>query len=265
MSSQSPDLHPHRRFSRRVANYARHRPGYPPGLLSILEAAIGLTPAFVIADVGAGTGIFSRILLDYGCTVYAVEPNPEMRAAAGAALAAYAGFHNVAGDASNMALPPASVDVVTAAQAFHWFDLEGARREFGRVLRPRGYVVLIYNSWRDVEDPFLVAYDGLVRRFDPERGQRMATPQSDRERLDAFFGPGNYAQAVLPNPHWYDWEMLCGRMLSSSYTPLPDHPDHANLLASLRALFDTHARDGQVRFPYATRLYWGRPLLRDLG
>jgi SAM-dependent methyltransferase len=250
--------HPHRRFSRRVEDYARYRPAYPAALLTVLEAEIGLNPAATIADVGAGTGIFTRLLLDYGTTVYAVEPNGEMRAAAAATLAAYTHFHSVDGTASNTTLPGASVDHVTAAQAFHWFDAGGAHREFRRILRSGGFVVLVYNSWRDADDPFTADYDALVRRYDPERGQRTATPNAMEEGLAALYGAGGYGQVALPNPYSYDWPTFRGRVLSSSYTPLPDHRDHDTFLVALRQLFDAHEQDDRVRFPYVTRLYWGR-------
>jgi SAM-dependent methyltransferase len=255
---ESGDLHPHQRFSRRAANYACYRPSYPPAVLEILEAEIGLTPAATFADVGSGTGIFTGLLLDYGCTVYAVEPNAEMRAAAEESLGGYPGFYSVAGSAGETSLPAASVDHVAAAQAFHWFDPDAARREFDRILRPGGAVVLVYNSWREGHDPFVAAYDALVSRFDPERGTAEAAPRAGDDELVAFYGAASFGQTSLPNPHWYDWDAFRGRALSSSYVPLPGHPDHEAFLAALRAHFERFAGNGRVRFPYVTRLYWGR-------
>jgi len=257
--ASSDELHPHRRFSRRVDNYVRYRPSYPPEVLAIIEAEIGLTPTAAIADVGSGTGIFTRLLLDYGCTVFAVEPNAEMRAAAEASLAGYPRFHSVAGDAGDTTLPVATVDVVTAAQAFHWFDGEAARREFLRILRPGGAVVLVYNSWRDSDDPLAEAYDALINLFDPEREMGEAAPRAGDEDIAAFYGTGGFGRRDIPNPHWYNWDAFQGRALSSSYAPLPGHPNHEPFLAGLRSFFDAHAEQGHIRFPYVTRLYWGRP------
>lgn len=253
------DLHPHRRFSRRVDNYARYRPGYPPALLDILAAEIGLAPAAAIADVGSGTGIFTRLLLDYGCTVYAVEPNAEMRAAAEDLLGTHPRFHSIAGDAGKTTLPARSVDHVTAAQAFHWFDPVAARREFLRILHPEGAVVLVYNSWRGSEEPITVAYDALINRLGLDRDAGEGKARAGDEALAAFYGSGAFGLASLPNPHWYDWDAFRGRALSSSYAPLPGHPDHEPFLDELRTLFDRFAEQGRVRFPYVTRLYWGRP------
>jgi hypothetical protein len=145
----------------------------------------------------------------------------------------------------------------TAAQAFHWFDARAARREFARILRPGGFVVLVYNSWRETDDPFAAAYEALVRRFDPERGQSAATPDATEHGLTALY-PGGYGQAELPNPHWYGWETFRGRVLSSSYTPLPEHPDHPAFLQALHELFAAHEQQGRILFPYLTQLYWGR-------
>jgi SAM-dependent methyltransferase len=226
-------------------------------LLPLLESEIGLTPAATIADVGSGTGIFSRLLLDYGCTVYAIEPNAEMRAYAEADLGKRERYHSIAASASATHLADASVDHVTAAQAFHWFDLEASRREFRRILRADGAVVLVYNTWRGRNTPFLKAYDELTRRYDREYATRAATPVSVPQRLAAFFGPPGYEQAQIDNPYHYSWEEFHGGALSRSYAPLPGDPDHEAYVAELRALFEAHAREGQIQFPYLTIVVWG--------
>lgn len=255
----SDDLHPYRRFTGRACNYARYRPGYPPALLNVLEAEIGLSPSATIADIGSGTGIFSRLLLDYGCAVYAVEPNAEMRAAAVDSLGAHPRFHSIAAEAGDTTLPAASVDHLTAAQAFHWFNADTARREFLRILRPHGAVVLVYNSWRGSAEPVTAAYDGLINRLGVDRDAGEGKARAGDEALAAFYGSEGFSQMSLPNPHWYDWEALRGRALSSSYAPLPGHSDHEAFLDGLRTLFEQHAEQGHVCFPYVTRLYWGRP------
>ena len=129
---------PTQRFSNRVDDYVRHRPHYPPGVLDLLREGIGLTPRTVIADVGSGTGISTELFLENDNTVFAVEPNPEMRAAAKRLLGGRANFHSVDGTAEATTLPGGSVDCVVAAQAFHWFDPEKTRAEFQRILRAGG-------------------------------------------------------------------------------------------------------------------------------
>ena len=120
---------PTRRFSNRVDDYVRYRPHYPPGVLDRLREGIALTPRTVIADVGSGTGISTELFLQNGNTVFAIEPNPEMRAAAERLLGGRPNFHSVRGTAEATTLPDGSVDCVVAAQAFHWFDPEKTRVE----------------------------------------------------------------------------------------------------------------------------------------
>jgi ubiquinone/menaquinone biosynthesis C-methylase UbiE len=145
------------RFSSRVDNYIRYRPGYPDAILDTLRDAYGLTPASIVADVGSGTGILTEMFLRHGNVVYGIEPNREMREAAERLLAGYDRFHSVAATAEDTTLGDDSVDLVTAGQAFHWFDPSKARAEFARVLKPGGWVALIWNE-RVVTTPFLADY-----------------------------------------------------------------------------------------------------------
>jgi len=147
------------RFSDRVEDYVRYRPGYPSAVIDLFKAELGLGAGTCVADAGSGTGIFSELLLRAGATVYGVEPNPEMRAAAERLLAGYSGFHSIAAPAEDTGLPGGSFDLVTAAQAFHWFDAQRARTEFSRLLRPGGHVALVWNGRETASTPFLAAYE----------------------------------------------------------------------------------------------------------
>ena len=153
------------RFSDRVENYIRYRPGYPPQVLETLQAECGLTPAAVVADIACGTGIFTRMLLQNGNRVYGVEPNREMREAAERLLADHPNFTSVAGTAEATTLPGHSIDLATAAQAAHWFDLPKARQEFARILKPAGWAVLIWNERSTDASPFLRAYEELLVNY----------------------------------------------------------------------------------------------------
>lgn len=249
-------LDPTRRFSDRVAHYVRYRPGYPEALLGALEEGAGLGPESAAADVGSGTGISTELLLRAGGEVFAVEPNAEMRAAAEARLSAEPRFRSVAGTAEATGLPDGSVDLVAAGQAFHWFDRERFRAECRRILRAGGRVALFWNSRRTDSTPFLRAYEDLLRRFgtDYERVDHLRLGPAD---FEPFFG-GPYESRSFPNEQVFDLEGLRGRLLSSSYTPGPGHPDHEPMLAELRGLFDRHQEDGRVRFEYDTELHVGR-------
>src|SRR4051812_34197437 len=135
------------RFSSRVNAYMRTRPDYPAEILDTLKQDCGLTESSVIADIGSGTGILSRMFLSNGNTVYGVEPNREMREAGEKLLSpAYPQYQSIAATAETTSLPNASVDFVTAGQAFHWFDRGKCRVEFARILRPHGWVALVWNE-----------------------------------------------------------------------------------------------------------------------
>jgi len=243
------------RFSNRVADYVRYRPGYPRGILSILEAETGLSADSSVADVGSGTGISAELFLSHGNTVHAVEPNAEMRAAAEAALAKYPRFHSVVGTAEATTLANQSVDYVVAAQAFHWFNGESTRRESARILRPGGWVVLVWNTRRVDTTPFLRAYEALLQEFATDY-QQVDHRNIDQEKLQRFYA-GPFQRRVLENEQTFHLTGLQGRLGSSSYAPPAGHSRYEPMIAALDKIFWEHQQNGQVRFEYDTELYFG--------
>jgi SAM-dependent methyltransferase len=256
MMDGSP-LEPTERFSDRVEDYARFRPGYPPAVLDVLRRETGLTPRHVVADLGSGTGLSARLFLEHGNEVLGVEPNRAMREAAERLLSGWPGFRSVAGTAEATTLPAGSVDLVVAAQAFHWFDAVATRAEVGRILKPGGWAALLWNT-RTGSTPFLREYDALLVRFGTDY-QRIRHDQMGDEVL-AWFPRGAVLRRTVPNPQSLDLESLTGRLLSASYTPPAGHPDREPMLRALEALFRRYQEDGRVRFEYETRLYVGRPV-----
>ena len=250
---------PTARFGDRVADYVATRPGYPPGVLELLRAETGLKPSldFVIADIGSGTGLSALPFLENGNLVFGVEPNREMRLAAEDLLAGWPNFCSVAGAAEATTLPDGSVDLVVAGQAFHWFDPPRARAEFGRLLRPGGFVVLMWNTRRVDTSLFLHGYEQLLQRYGTDYREVVHT-NVDHAKLAAFFGPGGFKSFKLDNEQRFDREGLRGRLRSSSYTPPPGHPSFEPMMAELDRLFDTFHENGRVRFEYDTELYVGR-------
>jgi SAM-dependent methyltransferase len=245
------------RFSNRVDNYVKHRPSYPEGVVDLLARECGMDETAAVADVGSGTGILTELLLARAGRVYAVEPNRAMREAAEARLGASPGFTSVAGSAEATTLPEGSVRLVTAGQAFHWFDHGAARREFARVLEPGGWVALIWNV-RDVEaTPFMAGYEALLRTHGTDYEQVNHRGIGEAE-LDAFFGPGRFRLATFSNTQTFDRAGLEGRLLSASYVPAEGQPGYEPMLAALGELYASHERDGAVEFVYATRVYYGR-------
>ena len=245
------------RFSSRVENYVKYRPGYPPEVVALLAAECGLTKASVVADIGSGPGNLSELFLRHGCRVYGVEPNREMREAGERLLAAEANFRSVGGSAEATTLPDACADFVVAGQAFHWFEPEAARREFARILQPGGWVVIVWNDRRTGGSAFLEAYERLLQTRGTDY-KEVSHKYADENVLRPFFGARGMRQKVFANEQRFDFEGLRGRLLSSSYTPEPGHPNHLPMLEELAALFDAHSTDGRVVFEYETKVYYGQ-------
>ena len=244
------------RFSDRVENYVRYRPGYPPEALQALKEECGLAEQQVIADIASGTGIWTQMLLENGNRVFGVEPNAEMRQAGERLMARFDRFISIAGTAEETTLSDASVDFVTAAQAAHWFDRERARREFVRILRPDGWLVLLWNERMTETTPFLRDYEQLLLTFATDYED--VRHERTTDAVNEFFDPMPFQQQVFANRQEFDYEGLEGRLLSSSYAPGPEHQQHQPMLRELRRIFDQHLINGRVAFDYKTRVYFGR-------
>src|ERR1700691_6366917 len=248
-----PVQNPTQRFSSRVDNYVRYRPGYPREVLDLLKKECGLTADSVIADIASGTGIFTQVLFENGIRVFGVEPNAEMRRAGEEFLRSYSRFSSIAGTAEATTLPEHSVDLVTAAQAAHWFDREKARREFVRILKPGGWCVLLWNERRTDSTPFLREYEQLLLTYGTDYQE--VRHERTTDAVNEFFDPAPYQQRVFEMRQEFDYAGVEGRLLSSSYAPGPEDSQHAPMLRELRRIFDVNAVDGHISFEYKTRLY----------
>lgn len=243
------------RFSNRVDDYVKYRPHYPAAIVTYLQERFDFS-AGAIADVGAGTGILTKLFLDAGYTVYAVEPNEPMLAKAIALLNNYPGFTAVPGTAENTTLPNNSVDAVMAGQAFHWFHAAKSRAEFTRILKAHGLVVLVWNE-RKVDAPFEQEYEVLINRHGKDYKQVKHRNISAAD-IAAFFEPATVELKVFGNEQVFDFDGLKGRLLSSSYMPVQGEAGHDALITDLGKLFDRYQQNGTITITYDTKVYAGR-------
>lgn len=262
------------RFSNRVANYVKYRPSYPPEVLQLFKDKLGLTEASVVADIGSGPGILTRKFLENGNITYGVEPNDGMRGAAEDALPKFSNFRSVKGTSEETTLPDASVDFITAAQAFHWFKPEPTKREFRRILKPGGYVVLIWNLRQTDSTPFLREYEQFIldnaNDYDEVRQHNITGPlkdspaakdPSDRSKIAAdmlkFFDDG-FGHAVFDNVQIFDFDGLKGRLFSASYIPPEDTDRGKEIEKDLLKLFTKHAENGKIKIFYDTNIFFSK-------
>lgn len=245
-----------KRFSNRVRYYIQSRPSYPPELLDYFKEKLGLFTTSTIADVGSGTGILSELFLKNGNVVFGIEPNQEMREAAESQLTMHQNFVSINGSAEHTTLESNSIDVIVVGQAFHWFNIDLSRNEFARILKPQGWVALIWNDRKINSTPFLNAYENFLCHYSTDYDQ-VKERNINPDKLNQFFGDDCWETAVFQNNQVFDQESLIGRVLSSSYIPMEGEPQHELMMDELRRLFEAYETNGVIRFEYDTKLYYG--------
>lgn len=245
------------RFSNRVVDYVRYRPGYPSALIDLLRTECGLQSHHQVADIGSGTGFLSKLFLRNGNVVFGVEPNLEMREAGDEFLASYRNFVSLEGSAESMPLADNCIDFITAGQAFHWFEPVATRKEFLRILKPGAWVVVVWNDRRISETAFGRAYEDLLLRYGTDY-TRVKEAYPETQGMETFFGKENFQRHELPNFQEFDFGGLAGRLRSSSYAPKEGHANYAPMISALRELFDASQKAGHVRMDYTTQIYLGQ-------
>lgn len=240
------------RFSDRVQHYIKYRPDYPPEVINYLRQQTGLSNNSVVADIGSGTGIFTKHLLNLGCKVYAIEPNTEMREAADALLKDYPNYTSINAPAQQTTLKDHTIDLIVCAQAFHWFNTQEAQEEFKRILKNTGQAALIWNNRIVDTDDFSKAYDQLLREKTADYNEVNHQKLSDKD-FKAFFKNGEYKKVVFPSFQEFDEAGFMGRANSSSYVPVGDEKFQQELLN----VFREHAQNGTIRFHYNTEIFSG--------
>jgi SAM-dependent methyltransferase len=247
---------PTERFTDTVQDYIKYRPSYPIEVLKLLIDECGLTNKHIIADIGSGTGFLSKLFLDHGNTVYGVEPNASMRLAAEEYLAAYPHFHSINSTAEATSLLDESIDFITAGTAFHWFDAEKAKHEFKRVLKPSGWVVLVWNVRNIQQSSLLRDYETLLLTYCEDYPHSRAQ-EFEKAVGESFFSPYEMKTCSFVNRQQFNWEGFKGRLLSASYSLRPGDRQYEAMLHELRQIFDRHQQNDQIDFLYETKVYYG--------
>lgn len=238
---------PTTRFTGKTDNYKAYRPSYPPEVIAYVQSLVRPSDNVRIADLGSGTGILTELLLKTGYSVAAVELNVEMREAAEENLKQYPNFTSIAAPAEHTTLADNSINLITAAQAFHWFDLTTIKDEFERILKPNGAALLIWNIMR-LDTPFMQAYKAFRKQYE-EPVQRPL--YADKEAISLFFDKQVCTEEIFPHSYTLDEDGLKGLLLSSSLV----QSDNDAMLVELKALFDTYAVDGKVTMQYDAKVY----------
>lgn len=241
-----------KRFSNRVKNYIAARPDYPKAIIQLLKEQCNLNANSIVADIGSGTGLFTKLLLEEHVTVYGVEPNAEMRQAAEVYLAQYPGFKSIDGRADQTNLPNHSVDLITAAQAYHWFNNKQTHDEFIRILKPQGSIFLVWNL-RQNDTSFMQDYEQLLIDYGTDYLQ-VSAEKTNEQPIE--FGHHSLKTTSFANTQDLNWNQLKSRLLSCSYIPTEHEPNYSAMMKQLQHIYDKHQKDGIVRFNYITKCYY---------
>lgn len=244
-----------RKFDGRAGVYTESRPGYAAELLDCLYSSHGISQSSVIADIGSGTGKFAKHLLDRGNVVYGVEPNEDMRSVAEKELGGYANFHSVQGDAENTTLGASSVDYITTAQAFHWFDVKKFKQECSRIIKNSGKVFLIWNV-RDTSDLLNQELYQIYTKYCPNFKGFSGGIEKDDPRIKEFFD-GQYEYAAFDNPLYFDKEKFIARSLSGSYSLKEGDREYEEYMKALLGVFNKYSDNGIVSVANQSVAYIG--------
>lgn len=243
------------RFSRKAALYDRFRPHYPPELVAFLKASIAPDPGKTVADIAAGTGIFTEQIAQWGNPVFVVEPNRAMSRLARRRLSGFKNCVFVNGTAESTRLPSQSIDLIVSAQAFHWFDLTKTKAEFQRIGRHNLLVAVVWNL-RNTDSSFEQAYESLILAYGMDY-LSLSQRRMDTEEVLSFFAPDSPEYRIFEHADFLTLEQLHGRILSYSFMPGETSPVYEELLEEITAMFNRYQKDGKVQLSYKTRLFIG--------
>ena len=243
------------KFDNKGKLYAKGRPGYPNKLFEHLIENNIISNNSTVADIGSGTGLFTVQLSPSVGKIYAVEPNGDMRRVAEERYEEYDNTVSVDGTAENTSLGEKSVDFVTVAQAFHWFDRPSFKIECQRILKPNGKILLVWND-RDTSSELIKENYEINCCFCPDFKGSSSGIDFDREAFTDFF-EGDFEVVSFRNDLTYNLDAFVARCLSSSYAPKQDDASYEPYVRALEELFGRYESDGTIPYPYIARCYIG--------
>jgi SAM-dependent methyltransferase len=239
-----------------VQAYRTYRPRFPQGIVPFLREHDALPEDAVVADIGAGTGMLAEIFLEAGHRVLAVEPNAEMLEACRALAVQQPALEVVQGSAEATILPDASVDLIAVGRALHWFDWPRAHREFQRILRPGGWVLVASNGHSDSGGPIPNRLSQILRTWRTDSAEADTT-RDFNQRLQEFLDTSSWHRTTLQHSMTVDFPTLLGYAESLSAIPRPGELGYDGMVAELRAVFQEHQRDGVLMTPLTCNLHLG--------
>lgn len=243
------------KFNQKADAYSFGRPTYAKTFIDWLYSEQGLNRQSIIADIGSGTGILSKQLLDKGSIIYAVEPNTDMRINAENKLKSFKNFRSVNGTAEHTTLENNCVDFITVAQAFHWFNVISFKKECYRILKPNGKVFLIWNT-RDSAADVNIQQGLIFKKYCPNFVGFSGGIKENDERICAFF-ENKFVRVEFDKPLLYDREKFIQRSLSSSYSLNKEDKNFNQFLQAINDFFDRYSINGVLTVPNNTVVYFG--------
>lgn len=245
------------RYSSKTDDYAKYRPSFPSEIVDFLYTNDIINGASVIADIGSGTGRFTRLLLDKGNLVYGVEQNNEMRKKAEVLLSHYSNFISVAGSAENTSLADRSIGLITAAQAFHWFNKEKCISEFRRIIKADGKVFIIWDDLVCDYNDFSIEFGSTLAAFRNVESENMGRRLSRTEMIDGLFKDNKYEKLTFTHELYQNFDSIKGGASSASFTPKPEEGNYEPFIQELQKVFNKYQNNDQVCTAFQSLCFLG--------
>lgn len=248
------DYKPTERFSTK-AHYYHYRPDYPHGIIEKLMEDINFSPGFVVADIGAGTGKLTKLFVDNGNKVFAVEPNKEMLTIADDLFKHRNNYHSVNTCAEDTNLRSESIDLISVGQALHWFDFNKAKREFLRILKKPGFALVTGNRPVFVDKKLAEEINTLTGKFCYKTYKRIDFEVID---YDEIFKPFKTKAVIITRKIQKPVSDIIKGTLSCSFSPDEGHKDFTEFVDALRSILMKYAFNNMVRVNIETKMTYGR-------